>query len=146
MGCREDAHVDGLLAGFADRAHRLLLHDAQQLDLHVQRQIGHLVEEQGAALGALHQALLVGHGAGEAAALVAEQLALHQLGGDRAAVDGDERALAARAALVYQPRHQLLAGAGFAVDVHRRLAACDACDHLPQLLHDVGVADELAAV
>ena len=80
MGGGEDAHVDRRLALLADRPHGFFLDHAQQLHLHVQRQVGHFVEEQRAAFGRLDQADLVGHGAREAAALVAEQLALHELG------------------------------------------------------------------
>ena len=78
----------GLLA---DRAHRLFLDDAQQLHLHVQRQIGDLIEEQRAAFGGLDQPFLVADRAGEAAALVTEELAFHELGGNRAAIDRHER-------------------------------------------------------
>src|SRR3546814_7332914 len=64
---------------------------ASVLDRHRQRQLGHRVKEQGAAVGGLEQAGLVGVGAGEAALLVAEELAFHQLRRDRAAVDRHER-------------------------------------------------------
>ncbi len=143
VGGRQDAHVDREFPGLADRPHALFLDDAQQLDLHVQRQVGDLVQEQRAALGGLDQALLVGDRAGEAALLVAEQLAFHQLGRDRAAVHRHERPVAARAGVVDQVRDQLLAGARLAVDVHRRLAARDALDHLAQLLHGARAAEEL---
>ena len=46
-------------------AELLLLDRPQQLDLHRQRQIAHLVEEQGAAVGRLEN-LPVGIGTGEA--------------------------------------------------------------------------------
>ena len=140
---RQDAHVDRRFPGLADRPHALLLDDAQQLDLHVQRQVGDLVQEQRAALGGLDQALLVGDRAGEAALLVAEQLALHQLGRDRAAVHRHERPVAARAGIVDQVRDQLFAGAGLAIDMYRRLAARDTLDHLAQLLHRARAAQQL---
>ena len=117
----EDSHVHRHLARFANRPNGLLLDYAQQLHLHVQRQVGHLVQEQRAALGAADQPFLVGHGAREAALLVAEQLGLHQLRRDGAAIDGDERPVRPRAGLVDEPRRQLLAGARVAGDVHRRL-------------------------
>ena len=60
--------------------------------------VADLVEEDRAAVGHLEQAPLARARAGEGAALVAEQLALDQLGRDRRAVDLDER-LVARAAL-----------------------------------------------
>src|SRR5262249_27101956 len=79
--------------------------------------------------------LLVGDRAGETAALVAEELALHQLGGDRAAIDRYERSLGAGPGVMDQARDQLLARARLAVDVDRRLAACHTADHLADLLH-----------
>ena len=91
----------------------------------------------------LDQALLVGDRAGEAALLVAEQLAFHELGGNRAAVHRHELPIAACAGVVDQVRDQLLARARLAVDVHRRLAARDALDHLAQLLHGARAAEEL---
>ncbi len=142
MRRRQDAHIDGLFAGCADRAQGLLLHDAQQLDLHVQRQIRHLIEKQRAAFGALDEPGLVHHRAGEAAALVAEQLALHKLGRDGAAVHRHERTLVTGAALVDHACDQLLAGARLPVDVHRSLAAGDPRDHVPQLLHDGGASEQ----
>ena len=56
----DDAHVHRVLLGGADLAHLLLLDRAQQLDLHRQRQIGHLVEEQRAAVGGLEEAVAIG--------------------------------------------------------------------------------------
>ena len=77
----EDAHVDRGFARLADGPHGFLLDGAQQLDLHVQRQVGDLVEERGAAVGRREETGLVADGAGEAAAPVTEQLALDQLVG-----------------------------------------------------------------
>ena len=50
----------------------------------------HLVQEEGAAVGRLEEALLVLVGVGEGALHVAEQLALQQRVGKGPAVDGDE--------------------------------------------------------
>ena len=124
----DDAHVDRLLLRRADLAHLLLLDRAQQLDLHRQRQVGDFVEEQRAAVRGLEEAVAVAFGAGERALPVAEELALHQVLGDRAAVHGDERLLGARAAAVDHPRGELLAAARLAVDEHRRLALGEPLD------------------
>ena len=74
-------------------------------------------------------------GAGERALLVAEEFAFHQILGNRAAIDRHERRVAARPLQVHQARRELLAAAGFAADVDRRLAARQLVDHLPRLLH-----------
>ena len=88
-----------------------------------------------AALRRLDQSLLVADRAGEAAALVPEELAFHQLRWNRAAIDRYERAIAARAGFVNEFRDQFLAGPGFPENVHGSLAACDARDHFAQVLH-----------
>ncbi len=120
---RQETHIDGHLELFTHRAHGLFLDDAQQLDLHVQRQIGDFVQKQSSAFGRLNQSLLVADGARETAALVAEQFAFHEFGGNGAAIDGYERAVAARAGFVDELGDQFLPRAGFSGNMHRRLAA-----------------------
>ena len=63
------------------------------------RHLADLVEEDGAAVGGLEQAALLLPRVGERAPLVAEQLALEQLLGQRRAGDVDERPRAARSLL-----------------------------------------------
>ena len=120
---------------FAHRAHGFFLNDAQQLDLHVQRQIRDFIEKQRAALRGLNEALLVADRAGKAAALMAEEFAFHEFRGNGAAIDRYEGAIAPRAGFMNEFRHQFLAGAGFPENVYRRLAARDAADHFAQVLH-----------
>ena len=67
-------------------------------------------------VGLLEAAALALERAGEGALLMAEQLAFDQVARDRRHVDGDERPVAPLAVVVQRPRHQLLAGAGFAGD------------------------------
>src|SRR5712692_2674473 len=107
----DDAHVDRILLRRADLAHPPLLDRAQQLHLHGERQLGHLVEEQRAAVRRLEEALAVFGGAGERAFLVAEELAFHQRFRDGAAIDRHERLVAARAVLMDKARGELLAAA-----------------------------------
>ena len=64
---------------------------------------------------------------------MAEQLALQQVLGERAAVDADERAVAARAELVDRLGDQFLAGAGLAQEQHRGVGL----GHLPRQPIDV---------
>ena len=113
----------------------LLLERAQELDLQLDRHLADLVEEQRAAVGRLELALLVRDRAGERALDVAEQLALEQVLGDRAAVDRDERLAGARRAVVDLARDQLLAGAGLAGDQHRDVGRRDLLDLAEHLLH-----------
>ena len=88
----------GVFLRRADLAHLLFLDRAQQLHLHRERQVGDFVEEQRAAVGGLEESVAIGLGAGERALAVAEELALHQVLGNRAAVHRDERLLGARTA------------------------------------------------
>ena len=84
-----------------------------------ERDVADFVEEQGAALGQLDLADGRLDRAGEGAALIAEQLGLEQVFGDRGAVDGDEFALGARALVVDRAGEQFLAGAAGAEQHHR---------------------------
>src|SRR5688500_14223359 len=142
----DDAHVHRVLLRRADLAHALLLDRAQQLDLHGKGQLGHLVEEQRAAVGGLVEAVAVLAGAGEGALLVAEELALHQVLGNGAAVHRHERLVAARAVLVDQARGELLAAARLARDVDRRLGARQLADQLAHLGERRALAEHLLAL
>ena len=95
-GRGDHAHVDAARLRFAERAHFLLLEDAQQLDLERQRQLADLVEEERAAVGLDEEAAPRAVGAGEGALGVPEELALEQRLGNRAAVHRDEGLAAAR--------------------------------------------------
>ena len=143
VGGGDDAHVDLLAARRPQRPDLALLQDAQQLGLQRGRQLADLVEEQGAAVGLDEQAGAIRARVGERAALVAEQLALQQRVGDGGAVDGDERAFAARAVEVERLRHQLLAGARLAGDQHRRRRTRQPPDEREHLLHDGRPADDV---
>ena len=122
--------------------HDAFLQQAQQLDLHVQAHALDLVEEQGAAVGMLELADAALGGAGEGAGLVAEQLAFHHRLGQRAGVDGHERAVAARGKVVQRARHHFLAGAGFAEDQHVGGGGRQGSDLLAQALHDRRAAEQ----
>ena len=68
-------------------------------------------------------------GAGERAALVAEQLAFQQLGRQRRAVHLDERLRAPRRAAVQLARDDFLADAALAAQQHADVAVGDAVHH-----------------
>ena len=111
------------------------LEHAQQLHLQLHRHLGDLVEEDRAAVGALEEAFVLPVRAREAAALVAEQLALDELRRDGAAVQRQERRFAPAAdSSCTVVRRQLLAGAALADQQHggggRRHAAQLVVEHL----------------
>ena len=121
----------------------LILQDAQQLDLRARRHLADLVEKQRAALGLLEQAALARFGAGECAALVAEQLAFQQIVRQRAAVDRNERKIAARAQVVERARGQLLAGPGLALHQDGGVDCRDALDDAQRVQEDRGFAQQI---
>ncbi len=90
VGGRDDAGVGAEGLGPADALELPLLEDAEDLGLGRLRQLAHLVEEDRAASGTLEPAGLLAIGAGEGAALVAEELALDQALGQGPAIDPDE--------------------------------------------------------
>ena len=102
----------------ADALDAALLQGAQQLDLHRHRHALDLVEEQRAAVGVLELADAAPRRAGEGADLVAEQFAVDQVLRQAAAVQRNEMAAPPLAVVVQAARHQVLAGAGLAVDDH----------------------------
>ena len=133
-GGGDDAHVDLDRLGSADAGDRGRLQRPQQPDLDVDG-LGDLVEKQGPSVGALEVPLVHPVGAGEAAALVAEQLALDQVRGQGPAVHGKERFLAAAAQVVDRLGDQLLAGAGLAADQDAGVGPGHAADQVVDLLH-----------
>jgi hypothetical protein len=91
-GGGEHPHVDLDLLRAADAAYATLLQRAQQLCLQLGESCADLVHEERAAVRELEQAEALRVCARERAALMAEQLALEQILGDRAAVYGHEAA------------------------------------------------------
>ena len=135
VGGGDDADVHRQRHVLADPADLLLLQDPVELDLHRQRQVADLVEEDGAAVGLLEEAALQAGRAGEGAAGVAEELALHELGRQGAAVDRHEAAVLAGAPGVDGPGRQLLAGAGLAGEQHRDVERAGLLEELVDLPH-----------
>ncbi|MNR55559.1 hypothetical protein D3C85_1759570 [compost metagenome] len=64
---------------------------------------------------------------------MAEQFGLNQVLGDRPAVDGDERLVAASRLAVQGTRHQFLAGAAFTANQHWRFGGRQFAQQLAQL-------------
>src|SRR5206468_9847000 len=127
----------------ADPLELLLLQDAQQLRLELERDLADLVEEQRAAVGHLEAADLLGDGAGEGAPLVPEELALEQTRRNGGAVELHERAVAAVASVVDAPREQLLPRARFAEKQYRRIGRRDDLHLLERPAKRGTVADDV---
>ena len=73
---------------------------------------------------------------------MAEELAFHQVGGDRGAIDRDHRPIGARAGAVDRAGDELLAGAAFAADQHAARRLGDAVDLCFEVAHRRAIADQ----
>ena len=88
---RDDPHVHGDLRAAADPGDLALLQRAQELRLQGERQLADLVEEERPGVRGFESSGARAVGAGEGAALDAEELGLDQPLRNRRAVDRDER-------------------------------------------------------
>ena len=145
MGGGQDAHIDHVLDRRSQLAHTLFLDRAQQLDLHRQGQVCHFVEEQRPAVCGLEKAVALLVRAGKGALAVPEELAFHQVLGNRTAIHRDEGLLAPRAIAMDQAGRELLAAAGFARDVDRRLRSGELADQFAHLPERCAVSKQLLA-
>src|SRR5690606_10958787 len=99
----------------------LLLEHAQELGLHRQGHVAHLVEEERAPARALELAAALLRGPGEGPCLVAEELALDELAGHGRAIDLLERPGRPFRLAMDRASHELLASAALAAEDHRRV-------------------------
>ncbi len=116
VGGGDDADVNALCAIAAEALELLLLQNAEEFGLKVERKVGDFVEEESAVIGQFEAADFLRESAGESAALVAEKFGFEKPAGDGGAIDFDESALAARAKIVNGAGDELFAGAGFSGD------------------------------
>src|ERR1019366_8048179 len=130
-----DPDVDRLLRVAADAPHDALLERAHKLHLHRDRGLADLVEKKRPALRLVEETLLLLHGAGERAALVAEKLRLEEVLGHGAAVDRDEGVGRAGRGPVDRAGHELFSGARVARDEDGRRRPADARDEVEKRAH-----------
>ncbi len=112
-----------------------LLEHAQELRLHLHRELTDLVEEHRAAVGRFEETCARAGRAGEGAFLVTEELALEQRLRNGRAVEAQERAALALRALVNRLGEHLLADAGFAQEEDRNVALRGARGERVEALH-----------
>jgi len=143
LGRADHPQVDLDAAVGAQPLQGLLLQYAQQLDLLRQRHAFDLVEEQRAAGGMLDAADALALGAGEGAALMAEQLALEDGFRDRRAVQRHKRPADARAEVMQAARDLFLAAAGLATDQHVDVGPGQLQHLASQVIHGAGHAQQL---
>src|SRR5439155_12351882 len=119
-----------------------LLEHAEQPCLGGKGRLAQLIEEDRPAMGHLEHPAAIAHGPREGASLVAEELALDQLLGDRAAIDDLEWALDPRRDLVDGSRQELLAAAGFPLDQNGAARRPDADRLLEEAKHRGALAQD----
>ena len=146
VGRRDHAQFHAVQLGASDASELLLLKQAQQLDLRLWIQLADLVQEEGPAVRGLDQSLATPRGSGEGSALVAEELALHQVRRNRRAVHGHEGAPASGAGAVQRLSHDLFARAALSRDQHAQVGRPDPTNQLAKpldgraLTHDGALA------
>ena len=104
------------------------------------------VQKQRATVRDLEPSRFGADGAGERTALEPEELAFEKPFRECAAVDGDERAVSARAPLVDRFRDELLPGAAFAAEERRRGGARDLAGHFVDLGDRLALANDLSVL
>ena len=124
----------------------MLLQHAQNLGLNRGAHVADFVEEQAAAVGLLEAADALAIGAGEGALLVSEQLRLEQRLGKRRAVHLDEVPRRAMRVVMDRAGDELLAGARFAADQHRRVALRHLAHDAEHALQRIARADDAVEV
>ncbi len=139
----EDADIERLRLIAADRQHLIVFQNAQQLDLHRQRDVGQLIEEDRAAVGQGQQARPCLRGAGERPARVAEQLALDEVGVEGGHMHRQEGPIAPGTVAMNGAGDEFLARAAFSRDEDAGIARRHQRDALEHGLHRRGPADNL---
>src|SRR5262249_38625577 len=127
--------------GPADALDLLLLEDAEELWLEVDRELADLVEEQRAAVGRLERADASGVCAGEGAFLVTEELAFQEVAWDCGAVHDDEGTVATSALRVERLGEDLFARTGLALEEDGRVTLGGALERAEGASHREGAAD-----
>jgi hypothetical protein len=121
VGGGDQAGVGAPGAGAAQALELLLLQDAQELGLHLERELADLIEKERAMVSQLEAAEALRHGPGKGAFLVPEELTFEQSRRDGRAIERHEGVATPRAALMKRVRYELFARAGLTSDEDGRL-------------------------
>src|SRR5688572_7908187 len=134
MGCCDDANVHRLRPRGAQGQDLPRLEHAQELGLRGKRHVADFVEQECPVIGGLYQTELVAVGTGEGTLLVAEELALDQVLGQRGAVDRGK--LPSPSALVVElPSGDFLPRPRFTQDEDGKYGRRDALEREGDLIH-----------
>jgi hypothetical protein len=116
IGEGDQARFDAQSLGPAEAFERALLQDAKEFTLRSGGKGGDFVENNGATAAKLEAAKFTLDSAGESAALVAEEFALHEVWRKAGAINLQKWRIAARAEFVHEAREVVFARAAFAGD------------------------------
>ena len=122
------------------------LEHAQQQGLGFRREFRNLIQEEGPPVGLFKIALPGVYGAGKGAFHVAEEFRVHQFFGQGAAVDHEERGLAAGAVLMDDAGHVLLAHAAFSLNEDTQAGGGKLHGRLQRFVECRVVADDVVFV
>jgi hypothetical protein len=142
VGGGDDADVHLHLEGPSHARQLPVLQDAQDLRLHRRGHVPDLVEEERPPVGLLEAPLALDGSPRERTLLVAEELALHQIGGDGRAVHAHERPLGTGRQLVDGAGHELLARPVLAQDENRHVGGSGLLHEGAQGAHGSALPDE----
>src|SRR5262245_35192542 len=124
----DDPDVDADRAGASQPFELLFLEHAEQLDLKLQRNFSHLVQEKSPPVGQLKPANLRRNGPCEGALFMSEEFAFEESGWNGRTVELDKSPLATVAEIVKRPRHELLSAACFTQNQHGGVRRRDGLD------------------
>src|SRR6266403_4449816 len=121
----------------------LVLQNAQQLGLQLQRNVSNFIEQQSALIRQFQPAELLAYRSGKGSFFVAEQLAFQQSSGNGGAVQLDEVAVPAPAHAVNQTRYAFFAGPGFTGDEDGGIGVGDDASIVQHTFQGRAVADDI---
>ena len=135
-----DVHFDWLRA--AEPFDGALLNHAQQLDLHLHRELADFVEEERRLVGGFEAPDLPRQRTGVCAALASEQLAFDERGRNGGAADHAHRPLMPRTQVVDGLREHFLADAGLTAKQDRGRCGCHLFDLCERALEGRALGDD----
>ena len=143
VGSRKHAHVDSPRARGADALQLAGLQNPEELGLLFCRNVGDLIEKQGAAVGELEVADAIGACIGERALDVAEQLALEDAIGDGADIYRNQRTGGAIGGSVDPSGHNFFTGPMLASNQDVGIGRRHSFHELEDRQHDARLGDQL---
>src|SRR6266496_183525 len=124
----DDPHVNTHRTAATDRLELAFLQNAQQLNLSLQRQLTHFVQEDCASVGELEAADVPPKGTGESTLHMPKEFALYQTRRDGTTVYLYQRTILTRAPVVNGPRDEFLPSPCLSINEHTGVGGRDLVD------------------